>query len=197
MPEFKRGIFEDMFDAAYVCRQRGLNIPMLALPYTTLDALAWSVYASLQKKYDVRGNFVKTCDSFLFPNPKITCTSLELYAARCGILHNLGWESDISRNKQARVVIYSFGSDVSKFAQEAPNVIPTALGKFVHLHADDLYLAIALTWWRIMDATRSDPKLAARLIASTDKQYRSLDPKSTDILFEKFIALQRKFNGST
>ena len=40
----ERGTFETMFKAASLCRDRGLDIAMLALLYSSLDALAWAVY---------------------------------------------------------------------------------------------------------------------------------------------------------
>jgi hypothetical protein len=192
MPDFKRGTFEDMLVAAHHCRNLALDLPMLALLYTTLDALAWAVYESTEKS--VKQRFVKICDAYLFPNAKITCTSLELYAARSSILHKLGWESELSLKGQARSVTYSFGASDSTAAQEASKLIPASIGTFVHIHADDLYEAIACTWKRVMNAAKNEPTLAACLTSSKDKQYASLNPASTEILYEKLLALQSRDN---
>jgi hypothetical protein len=194
MSEFKRGTYEDMFAAAYLCREQGLDIPMLALLYTTLDAMAWAVYGSTEKS--VKKRFVKICETYLFPNLKITCTSLELYAARSSILHNLGWESDLSLKGEARSVTYSFGASASTDAQEACKLIPVSIGTFVHMHADDLYEAIALTRKKVMVAAENDTELAKRLISSKSKQYASLNSESTEILLKNLSALNSRSNSS-
>jgi hypothetical protein len=190
MSEFKRGTFEDMLVAAHHCRNLTLDLPMLALLYTTLDALAWAVYESTEKS--IKHRLVKICDTYLFPNAKIKCTSLELYAARSSILHKLGWESELSQKGQARSVTYSFGVSDSTVAQEASKIIPASLGTFVHIHADDLYEAIAFTWKRVMDAAKNEPSLATRLTLSKDKQYASLNPASTEVLYKKLLALKNR-----
>jgi hypothetical protein len=194
MLEFKRGTYEDMFAAAHLCREQGLDMPMLALLYTTLDALAWAAHEPAEKS--VKQRFVKICDTYLFPNSKITCSSLELYAARCSILHKLSWESDLSLSGQARSVTYSFGASDSTDAQEASKLIPASIGTFVHIHVDDLYAAIAFTWKRIMDASENQPELAERLLSSKNKQYASLDPVSTEILYKNLSALNSRSNSS-
>jgi hypothetical protein len=192
MLEYKRGTFEDMLVAAGQCGKLGLDLPMLVLLYTTLDALAWAVYAPTEKT--VKQRFLKICDDYLFPNPKIPCASIDLYAARCSILHNLGWESDLSQKGEAISLVYCFGEDDSTYVQQASKLIPESIGKFIHLRAFDLFEAIANTWKRVMDKAKSEPSLAARLTSSKDKQYASLNPASTEILYEKLLALQSRDN---
>lgn len=51
----ERGTFETMFEAASLCRERGLDIAMLALLYTSLDALAWAVYGHEVNKIGKKG----------------------------------------------------------------------------------------------------------------------------------------------
>jgi hypothetical protein len=43
MSGLEKSTFTKMFDAAELCRQRALDIPMLVLVYTALDTLAWAL----------------------------------------------------------------------------------------------------------------------------------------------------------
>ena len=138
MSTLEMGTFEKMFEGASVCRARGLDIPMLVLVYTSLDTLAWAVHG--HETAEVKRRFVSVCEKYVLPGSSIECTPLELYAARCSILHSLGWESELSKAGKARAVFYSFGTDNPKTAQEAfDHAHP---GRFIAVHADELLKAV-------------------------------------------------------
>ena len=45
MSALYQNTFEKMFEAAELCRDQALDVPMLVLIYTSLDTLAWAVYS--------------------------------------------------------------------------------------------------------------------------------------------------------
>ena len=163
--------FAKMFRASRICRQQGLDIPMLVLTYASIDTLAWAVFGNSIKS--VRERFVKFCDEYLMKCGNLECTSLELYAARCSVVHNLGWESDLSVAGKARSVFYSFGTDNPSLDQEAYD--QNYPGKFVAVRADDLLDAVESSAASLASKAEIDPELRARLNEAAEKQFMSIE----------------------
>lgn len=178
-----------MFEAAELCRARALDIPMLVLIYTAMDTLAWALYGG--KIQGVRERFTSLCDNYILPGSDIQCAALELYAARCSVLHTLGWESDLSKLGKARSVFYSFGTDDPTLAQAALEL--TNPGQFVSLRPDDLLVAVKGAVIIVATLASEDKELAARLSVAAGKQYRSLESAAGDRMFEAF--LEKKKNN--
>ena len=183
MSVLEKSTFAKMFEAAELCRERALDVPMLVLVYTAMDTLAWALYGD--KVNGVRGRFTGLCNSYILPNGKFECDALELYAARCSVLHTLGWESELSRTGKARSVFYSFGTDDPTIAQTALEL--TNPGKFVALRPDDLLAEVKATVARIAALAAADGELAGRLAVAAGKQYRTLESGAADRFFGAFI----------
>lgn len=178
-----KSTFAKMFEAAELCRQRALDVPMLVLIYTAIDTLAWVLHGD--KVTNVRHRFTALCESYVLPGSDIQCTALELYAARCSVLHTLGWESELSRSGKTRSVFYSFGTDDPTLAQAALEL--TNPGKFVSLKADDLLAAVQRTVATLAALAPKDDDLARRLSTAAGKQYRSLESSEGNKMFGAFI----------
>ena len=183
MSFLEKSTFAKMFEAAELCRQRALDVPMLVLIYTAIDTLAWAFHGD--KVIQVRQRFTALCESYVLPGSNIQCTALELYAARCSVLHTLGWESELSRSGKARSVFYSFGTDDPTLAQAALDL--TNPGEFVSLKADDLLAAVQRTVATLEASAPKDDDLARRLSTAAGKQYRSLQSSQGDKMFVAFI----------
>ncbi|MFQ2584856.1 hypothetical protein ACK30D_17295, partial [Aeromonas caviae] len=110
---------------------------------------------------------------YLMKCGNLECTSLELYAARCSVVHNLGWESDLSVAGKARSVFYSFGTDNPSLAQEAYD--QNYPGKFVAVRADDLLDAVESSAASLASKAEIDPELRARLNEAAEKQFMSIE----------------------
>jgi hypothetical protein len=89
------------------CLARGQQLATLVLLYSGVDAIA-SVEAKPNES--VKAYFTRWVDSYLLPTKLVNCTALELYSARCGIVHTLRPDSNLSRNGQARSVYYAWGN---------------------------------------------------------------------------------------
>lgn len=148
-----------------------------------MDTLAWALYGD--KIQGVRERFTALCDNYILPGSGIQCAALDLYAARCSVLHTLGWESDLSKSGKARSVFYSFGTDDPMLAQTALEL--TNPGKFVSLRPDDLLLAVKGAVAAITTLASKDEGLAARLSIAAGKQYRSLESATGDQIFGAYI----------
>jgi hypothetical protein len=59
----------------------------LIIVYSAVDTLAW--LGCDEKKRDVdRESFITWVDRFMLPNSALQCNATDLYAARCGLVHN-------------------------------------------------------------------------------------------------------------
>ena len=178
-----RTTFEQMFEAAKLCRDQALDVPMLVLIYTSLDTLAWAVYGD--ETSEVQRRFISLCETYVLPGAGISCTAPELYAARCSVVHTLGWESKLSKSKGVRAFHYSVGDDDPRLAQEVLDHVRP--GEFLAIKADDLLTAAQRAVERVAQVASSDQSLAARLATAEGKQYRSLESKAGGTLFEAYL----------
>lgn len=187
MSVLNKSTFAKMFEAAELCRSHALDVPMLVLIYTALDTLAWALYGDSSN--NVRQRFTSLCDTYILPGSTLQCTALELYAARCSILHTLGWESELSKTDKARSIFYSFGTDDPTIAQAAIEI--TNPGKFISVKADNLLAAAQNAVAVVAELAPKDPDLAHRLSVAAGKQYRSLESSEAEIFFGTFIQSKR------
>lgn len=75
-----------LFDAIEDCLAKGRLLPCLTLLYSGID-----VIASLERKpgEGACAAFVRWTEENLLKVHPLQCTGLELYAARCGVVHTL------------------------------------------------------------------------------------------------------------
>lgn len=97
---------DTLFAAIGSCEANKFILPALMLIYTGID-----IVASLERRKGeaTKDSFTRWVDEYLLKVISLPCTSLELYAARCGILHTLTSESNLSRKGKAREILYSWG----------------------------------------------------------------------------------------
>ncbi|MBI2968624.1 MAG: hypothetical protein HYY40_12560 [Bacteroidetes bacterium] len=96
----------DLVSAIELCIRERLIVPALVLIYSGIDAFAWLVSDS---EWATRDTFRKWVKEWMLNNKHLPCNEDDLYAARCGILHTLISESDMSQKKQAKQIYYAWG----------------------------------------------------------------------------------------
>jgi hypothetical protein len=134
LESFKNNI-NDLLVAIHSCESKRFILPSLILIYSGID-----IIASLERRKGegTKDSFTRWVDEYLLKKNPLPCTALELYAARCGILHALTAESDLSRKGFARQIIYAWGkgneSDLQKTAQSLGH-------NAIAIHVSELILA--------------------------------------------------------
>ena len=146
----------DGLDEAVVrCLGARLILPALSILFVGID-----IVASLERQpgEGTKTSFTRWVEQYLLPAKPLGCTSLDLYAARCGILHTFTAESDLSRTGKARKLYYAWGIALASDL----NMTSNRLGKadVVTMHVGDLHGAFRqgeLAWFREVtaDARRS------------------------------------------
>jgi hypothetical protein len=100
------------FIAIDLCIEKALLMPALILIYSGLDSLA-SLNRPQDKENVTRSDFTRWCNNYLLPESGLKCTDIDLYAARCSILHTNTAVSDLSIKRKASELIYCIG-DISE-----------------------------------------------------------------------------------
>ena len=145
--------FEEAFEAIDLLVERQYVQSGLVVLYSTIDAAAW---LGVTGDGDVtRTDFVSWVEAYLLPGTSLRCTGLELYAARCGVLHSLTAFSRLSREGKVRTIGYARGTA----SAGRLNDVAAVLGRsdIVGVHVDDLRGALRIGMQRFLDATALDP----------------------------------------
>jgi hypothetical protein len=89
------------------------------------------------------------------PKP-LACTSLDLYAARCGLLHTFTPDSKLRSEGKARYICYAWGTAAVQDMQRAIDLTNKS-DKYVAIHVNDLYEAWQLGVLRFCEELEKDP----------------------------------------
>jgi hypothetical protein len=90
-----------------LCLSRECLVSGVALIYCGIDSLA-ALTRTLESADTSKSVFIDWVDKFLHPESNLACTALDLYAARCGVLHTHSAESREERRGNARLLIYEW-----------------------------------------------------------------------------------------
>jgi len=97
-------------DAMKLLQKEGFVIQGLVVLYSAIDTMAW---ANLPSGDVTRSAFKEWIDHYMLCKYPLPCTSEELYAARCGLVHSHTAESKMSREQNVREIYY-YGKGTSK-----------------------------------------------------------------------------------
>ena len=108
-------------------------MPCLVLLYTGID-----VASSLERRRSeaTKRVFTAWAESYLLRARPLPCTALELYAARCGVLHTFTSDSDLFQKGQVRQILYAWGNADENELQECARILQRP--DYVAVHVRDL-----------------------------------------------------------
>jgi len=75
------------------CIQKKLTAPALILIYSGIDTAGW---LDSSEDYATRTSFMDWVDAYLLKAKPLQCTAMDLYAARCGLLHTFTPDSKLT-----------------------------------------------------------------------------------------------------
>ena len=136
MNNFEKNI-QQMFEGIDLCLNQKLQFPTLALIYTLIDNFAYIAYGdiSVEKRYK------KWIIEYMFKEKRLNVTPMDLYSARCAILHTLTPNSQKSNDKQASVIAYAWGNKDVEILERS---ITNSNKDLKALHINDLYDSLVL-----------------------------------------------------
>lgn len=124
-----------MADVIRACIDKKWLEPALILIYSAIDIVAW---LDSQEEWTTRKSFIDWTDKYLLKSKHIGCSAIEVYAARCGLLHTLSPESKLSRQGASRHIYYAWGTaEPSKLQQGIDSLGQTK--EHIAIHINDLF----------------------------------------------------------
>jgi hypothetical protein len=157
------------------CIEKQASAPALILIYSAIDTTAW---LDSTKTFSTRTDFIHWVDNYLLKAKPLQCKAIDLYAARCGLLHTFTSSSSLSTSKQARVISYAWGKAK---AEDMARIMDfdNKSNQSVVIHVDDLYqawlLGLAL-WGEDLDR---DSDRSARVLVKAAKFFTDVSIKTT------------------
>jgi hypothetical protein len=170
------GIVETIRD----CLKNQRIVSALILLYSGIEIVA---RMGSKPSEATRDYFVRWVDSYVLKHHKFEATALDLYAARCGVVHALSSDSDLYRAGKARRIIYSWGNaDRIKLKKAAAALSHDA----ATVHIDELVGAFMLGIADFMEELDKNSAAKQRAEQVRMEWFADLDPS----VLENFIALQ-------
>jgi hypothetical protein len=124
----------DLVDSIWDCLNRQQILPCLVLLYSGIEIVA--KMGSVPSE-GTRAYFVRWVTKYILNKGQFEATALDLYAARCGIVHAFSPDSDLYRDGKARRISYAWGSADSKklsasIAALSYDLVSVHLNELVH-----------------------------------------------------------------
>jgi hypothetical protein len=165
---------DDLLRSIDLCFRNQFLLSGLVLLYCTIDIMAW--LSRPQSQTDTRRNdFLAWVNKYLLPKANLNCTPIDLYAARCSIVHSYSAESKLSRGGRARRICYTSGDkDPQRLQQDLHSVGYDA----VVIHIDTLFNALKKAVDDFKGVLAANEELAARVFSRSETKFFSLLPPS-------------------
>jgi addiction module HigA family antidote len=110
--------------AIRLCLESHLRMPALVLIYCGIDVLANLCRPAANSEVK-SADFVNWAERYMECKKRLGVAGLDLYAARCGVLHTYTMDSRLSANGQARRILYAWGGKTP----DEPMKLLRALGR--------------------------------------------------------------------
>lgn len=151
------------------------HLPALILIYSAIDILSWLNRPA--SKSDVsKSDFIDWVDRYLLPNSKLLCSSVDLYGARCGLVHSYQAESKLSRDGKAKQLWYAWGTgDVTKLTNKIQQAKLDEIA--VAISVDDLVNALEQGISKFQSSLDADFAHAKTVYERAEKKFFSNIPK--------------------
>ena len=142
-----------LVEAIEDCLDKRRILPCLALLYTGID-----VVASLERGQHegTKASFTRWVEAYLLKARSLRCTALELYAARCGIIHSFTADSDLFQKGKVRQIHYAWGNAKAGDLQDVGRLI--GRHQYVAVHVRDLIDAFRHGLAAYVEDVRRDPR---------------------------------------
>jgi hypothetical protein len=173
MEKFHKHV-SDLVEAIQDCLAKHRILPCLTLLYSGMDVLA-----SLEAKpgEGTEKSFVRWVDLYVLKGGKFSCTALDLYAARCGIVHAFSAESRLRQSGKARTVVYAWGDADAKKLEKSGNLLGQNCSA---VQLDDLVYAFRIGIANQIEEVRKSQERQQALEKAVARWFIPLDPKSVD-----------------
>lgn len=156
-----------------ICIENKLTLPSLTLIYSGIDTFSWVSYGD---KLSVCEKFTKWIENYMYKKKKLAPRPIDLYAARCAIVHTLTPESTLSKQNKALQICYASGdANLSELKKLVDEKLP---GKAVCVHLNDLFESFKLGIVCFLETKGTERECQKRM----SKHYARFDSNIISIL---------------
>jgi hypothetical protein len=159
------------------CLTKRHILPCLTLLYSGIDVIS-SLEAEQNER--VQESFMRWVDAYLLKAGTFRCSALDLYAARCAIVHTFTAQSDLSRSGKARKVYYAWGT-----ADEANlDQVSQILGKrdVICVHVQDLIDSFRIATANYLEEVEKQPERQKNIECKAGLWFTDVHPSRVDML---------------
>lgn len=154
-----RSSIDKLVEAVRYCREANLILPALCLMFIAVDTLG-SLIRPRDKPAQDREDFLLWVEKFLLPGSELPCSALDLYGARCSLLHAYSASSRLAREGRAKKLCWAWGDTTTQQMQALADGSKDA-GNLIAVHIDDLFESFFLGKRRFHEAIAANPALEA------------------------------------
>jgi hypothetical protein len=175
LTQYYQGI-KQLSDSIEDCLSKGRVLSCLVLLYSAID-----IFASLERNRSesTKDAFVRWVDTYMLPNSALQFSAIDLYAARCGIVHAFSAESDLSRDGRAKKLVYAWGTATADSLRKAGK----ALGRTeIGVHVRDLVYGFNHALIKYIDDVADSPAEHEPFFHSVAKWLVGVDSSAFDVL---------------
>jgi hypothetical protein len=173
IPEVLDHSLMQMAESVRTSIDRNLQLPSLILIYSGIDIAGW--LSAKSEKTSVRESFTNWVNLYMIPSGSLACTSIELYSARCAILHTLTPDSRLSRSGEAKRVAYAWGDSSRRDLEIA--IAKSGTPELLVIHIEDLFNSFRVGWKSFIDAYEADQSIAPLFVKRANQVYVSVPKK--------------------
>ena len=167
------------------CIEKKAITSALVLIYSSIDTTWW---LDSTETFATRNDFMRWVDDYLLKAKPLKCTSLDLYAARCGLVHTFTPDSQLSTLGKARVICYAWGTARVEDMQHTID-IKNKSDELVAVHVDELYQAWQSGLILFAQDLEKDLNRKMRVLTKARKFFSEL---GTDTMSEILFAIDRR-----
>ncbi len=139
-----------------LCLRHECLVSGVALIFCGIDSLA-ALTRPVEAANTSRSVFIEWVERFLLPGSGMACSALDIYAARCGVLHTHSVESDLQRQGTARPLIYEW-----RQGPRADAKVPLP-PEAITIEVEGLYEAFKVAVDRFLVAADTDAEIKNRM----------------------------------
>jgi hypothetical protein len=162
---------DSLFQAIDLCLKSKLQLPTLILIYSGIDICGW--LAENAENVSVQESFTKWVEKYMLPNAELPCTSIDLYAARCGVLHTLTPDSNLYKSRKAQCIAYAWG--IANVDDLRRSIDLVQFPDLIAIHVNSLYDAFQIGVRNFKESIDNDPIVRRIFLYKSTKTFSSME----------------------
>lgn len=168
-----------VIQAVELCLSNGLALPTLILIYSLIDSVSWLACNDDTQKIGVR--FQSWVNEWMLKKYPLPCNAEELYSARCGILHTLTPESDLTK-KGVKLIAYAWGKGKQEDLIKANMLVEST--NCVSVHIDNIFSSFKNGFADFLKHLEENKDLEDLFIQKANKHFAPMDTSTIETFLQ-------------